>query len=72
MNDSTQILHPQFGREFLNAIAQSLHDIGNALFRSQPQTTAMSSQRLRELAAEYESTQPSYAADLRAAADLQG
>jgi len=65
---STQILHPQFGREFLAALSGALRSAG-ALFSAPAETAAGSRQRLRDLAAEYDATQPSYAADLRAAAD---
>ena len=71
MSTNTHILHPQFGREFLAAAAHTLRALGDTLFRAPAETPEASSQRLRAMAADYEATQPSFAADLRAAADQQ-
>ena len=54
--------------DLLAALAHQPMQFFHELFRVPAPTLAQSAQQLRELADSYESTQPSYAADLRAAA----
>lgn len=54
--------------DLLAALAHQPMKFFNELFSTPAPTLAESAQQLRDLADAYESTQPSYAADLRAAA----